>query len=431
MTVSKDSLTAWPTAVRLVAQWLDRRERVDQIMDSLPASFSGTERARCQNLVFGAIRHASRIEALLSRFITHAPRFSTRAILHIAGFELIEAASGQVEDGQVAKIVHHAVEQAKTLASPAEARLVNAVVRKLATAFHEQAPPSRLSTAAALAEYYSHPEWLVQRWLPLYGAEATRKLLVLNQEPPPVFARWRDVTVTPPDWLKATPWATYYEVPSGRWADVEALLKTGTIYLQNPGARAAVELLAPKADESVLDLCAAPGGKSVLIADTMKTGKLVAVDLPGSRIDRLKANLSTVKGVDVALIQTDLLEGGNKAFKDHDLPIGYDAVLIDVPCSNTGVMSHRVDVKWRLQANDFPKHARQQLALLTAASWFVGPKGRLVYSTCSIDPEENESVVKHFMKDNAHRFELVGQNASVPWETGHDGAGAFLFRRII
>ena len=420
-------LSAWPTAVRLVAQWLDRRERVDLIMESLPKEFSGAERARCQNLVFGAIRHASRIEVALSRLITHAPRFSTRAVLHVAGYELIEAGAGRLEDGQVAKIVHHAVEQAKTLTSPAEARLVNAVVRKLATGFHTQPPPTRISPPEVLAEYYSHPEWLVRRWLPLYGADATRKLLVWNQKPPAVYARWRHPGEPVPEWLKKTEWPDFYEVPSGRWAELEPFLKNGDVYLQNPGTRLAVELLAPKPKETVLDLCSAPGGKSMLIADTMRSGRLVAVDLPGARVDRLKQNLASLD-IQVALVQTDILKG-TAAFKEHELPVEYSAVLIDVPCSNSGVMSHRVDVKWRLESPDFAKHSRQQGALLRAAARMVAPGGRLVYSTCSIDPEENEGVVKAFLKDNSEHFSLEGQRVSYPWESGHDGAGAFLLVR--
>ena len=208
---------------------------------------------------------------------------------------------------------------------------------------------------------------------------------------------------------------------------MEPFLKNGDVYLQNPGTRLAVELLAPKPKETVLDLCSAPGGKSMLIADTMRSGRLVAVDLPGARVDRLKQNLASLD-IQVALVQTDILKG-TAAFKEHELPVEYSAVLIDVPCSNSGVMSHRVDVKWRLESPDFAKHSRQQGALLRAAARMVAPGGRLVYSTCSIDPEENEGVVKAFLKDNSEHFSLEGQRVSYPWESGHDGAGAFLLVR--
>lgn len=418
---------AWAAAVQCVARWLERRERVDELLDTLGSGVSGAERARCQHLVFGVMRHFGRLEAALGRLIAHPPRFSTRAVLFVAGFELIEA-QADAEEGQVAKIVHHAVERTKTLSSPAEARLVNAVVRKLATELASP-PPSKLAPAEVLAEYFSHPVWLVRSWLAQFGAEATRKLLEWNQRPAPVYARWR-ASEAAPEWFKPTAWAGFFEIPAGRWAEVEPLLKSGKIYLQDPATRLAVELLAPQETEVVLDGCAAPGGKSLLIADTMRRGKVIAMDLPGTRIERLKENLSRVpETVGVALVQADLRENAMAMLKEHELPREFAAVLLDVPCSNTGVMRHRVDVKWRLQEGDFKKHPRQQLALMAAAARLVRKGGRMVYSTCSIDQEENEHVVREFLADRHSQWTLERSVISRPWETGHDGAGAFLLRR--
>jgi len=456
--VSAASRGAWPAAAHLVARWLERRERVDELLETLGGSLAGAERARCQHLVYGVIRHFGRIESALGRLIAHPPRFSTRAVLFLAGFELIDSAGSPAADGQVAKIVHHAVEQTKSLASPAEARLVNAVVRKLAAALATP-PPPKLAPAEALAEYFSHPVWLVKRWLAQFGADGARALLEWNQRPAPVYARWRPVSIAaaaapsaetpasaesvaavtpvaapapeaPPSWMKPTAWAGFYEIEPGRWTQVEPLLRAGKIYLQDPATRLAVDLLAPQPTEIVFDACAAPGGKSLLIADAMQHGKIVALDLPGARIDRLAENLSRVPTtVGVALVQGDLQAGLVPILKEHGLPAGYRAVLLDVPCSNTGVMRHRVDVKWRLQEGDFKKHPRQQLALLAAAARLVPPGGRLVYSTCSLDPEENEHVVKAFLADRHGQWTLEEHTISLPWTTGHDGAGAFRLRR--
>ena len=429
-----DSVAAWPQAARFIARWLDLRERVDTLLETMPARMSGSDRARCQHLVYGVVRHSGRIESALDGLIAHPPRFATRAVLFIAGFELIEAANSAPEDGMVAKIVHHAVEQTKQLASPAEARLVNAVVRKLAPLLAQPAP-SKLATAEVLAQYFSHPEWMVRRWLVQYGAETTRKLLEWNQTPARTCLRWRDAGTPPPDFLTPTEWPGYFEIGPGRWTEVEPLLKSGKVYLQDPATRLAVSALELSAGESVLDLCAAPGGKSLLIADTMTAqgpgGQIVALDLPGARIDRLKENLAKITGPEVALVQADLLEGLGKILLEHNLPTTYAAVLIDAPCSNTGVMRHRVDVKWRLQEGDFRKHPKQQLALLHAAARFVAPGGRLVYSTCSIDAEENEKVIKAFFDSRAGGpFKLEHTELSFPWQSGHDGAGVFRLRRV-
>ena len=421
---------AWPAAVALLARWLDRRERIDELIEALPKTLTGAERARCQHLIFGVVRNFGRLDAAIGRLVSHSPRFPTRAILLMAGFELMEAAGSPEADGRVAKIVHHAVEQTKAVASKSEAGLVNAVVRKLAIALAVP-PPPKLAPAEVLGEYFSHPDWLVRRWLVEFGAEATRKFLEWNLTPSTVYARWRGAEGEAiPTWMKPTQWPGFYEVPSGHWSQVEPLLKGGKIYLQDPGTRLAVELLAPQPGETVLDVCAAPGGKSLLIADAMKTGRIVAMDLPGQRIARLNENLSRARGVDVALVQTDLLAEPAAELKEHQLPESYSAVLIDVPCSNTGVMRHRADVKWRLDPRDIDKHGRQQLALLHAAARLVAPGGRLVYSTCSVDSEENDQVIRAFFDSRAGGpFKLESSVASLPWVTGHDGAAAFLLRK--
>lgn len=432
---------AWPAAVRLLARWLDRRERIDALLDTLPSSLVGAERARCQNLVLGVVRHYGRLDAALGRLVAHPPRFVTRAILFAAGYELIEAQTDPAEEGRIAKIVHHAVEQTKKIASPAEAKLVNAVVRKLAAALTGP-PPAADASIEVLADYFSHPAWLIKSWRAQFGVEGTRALLEWNQRPAPVYARWRPsfakatedkggAEEARPAFLQPTKWPVFYEVAAGHWAEVEPLLKSGKLYLQDPATRLPVELLAPQANEDVLDLCAAPGGKSLLVADALKTGRLVAVDLPGGRIERLKENLSRAGDVDVALVQADVLGDLAGALRAHKLPPSYAGVLIDVPCSNTGVMRHRVDVKWRLQPGDFKKHPAQQLSLLHAAARFVAPGGRLVYSTCSIDEEENEQVVREFFASRAGSgFKREASVISQPWITGHDGGAAFLLRRV-
>lgn len=441
--------SAWTAAARLIARWLDRRERIDALLETLPRTLPAVERARCQHLVLGVVRHFGRLDAALGRLVAHPPRFSTRAVLFVAGFEVIEAlaagTAGAPDSGRIAKIVHHAVEQTKSLASPAEARLVNAVVRKLAVALARPVPAADASVDE-LAEYFSHPAWLVRSWQAQFGPESTRALLEWNQKPAPVYARWRGESGTaespappaaaPPAFLEPTPWPGFFAVPSGHWPELEPLLKAGKVYLQDPATRLAVESLQPQPDEIALDLCAAPGGKTLLIADAMKRGRVVAVDLPpapgkpATRLERLKENLSRTPGVEPALVQADVLKDLTRTLREHRLPETYAAVLLDVPCSNTGVMRHRVDVKWRLQPGDFKKHPQQQLSMLHAAARLVAPGGRLVYSTCSIDAEENEHVVRAFLAGKAGGpFTLEASVLSFPWTTGHDGGAAFLLRK--
>lgn len=424
------SVDAWALAVELLVRWLENNERVDALLDSLPRSLGRAERGRCQHLLFGAVRNLGRIEAIFTPMLARPPRTAVKAVLLIAGYELIEGGN----DGHTARVVHHAVEQTKTLASLPESKMVNAVVRKIAGALSAQTEPGKMAGATEIAAYYSHPEWLVRRWLAQFGAAGARALLEWNQKPAPVYARWRAEGAPAGEdaaLFAATPWKGFYEVKSGAWARVETLVSDGTLFLQDPATRHAIELLAPKAGETVLDACAAPGGKSLAIADAMGSGRVVALDLPSPRIERLKQNLSRAK-IDVALVQGDVMQVEREGvFEACNLPKAYDAVLLDVPCSNTGVMRHRVDVKWRLQATDFAKHARQQGDMLSAAARLVAPGGRLVYSTCSLDAEENDAVIKLFLEKTRGRFTLEGQRVSQPWVDGHDGAAAFLLRKAM
>lgn len=424
-----NSPDAWPVAARLLVRWLDEEVRADALLDTV--QLSGGARARCQHLFYGAIRNYGRIETVVSTLVRLRPRTRVMAILILAGYELIEGGG----EGHAAKVGHHAVTQTKQLASESEAKLVNAVVRKLAEALANQKAPGKIATAAALGDYYSTPEWIVERWLAQFGAEATRSLLEWNLKPAPVHARLRPAlsgvegaAVSAPEWLEPTQWPEWFTVKGGHWAEVGAALSAGKVYLADPGTRLAIDALAPKKDERIIDACAAPGGKSLAIADKMGEGLLVALDVPGARHERLAENLKRIPaGVSAKRVEGDLRRTSSLMGMQ---PGNFDAVLVDAPCSNTGVMRHRVDVKWRLQPADFGKHANQQVELLASAARWLKPGGRLVYSTCSIDAEENEAVVKAFLKTlEGADFALVSQSVALPWVAGHDGAGVAVFKR--
>ena len=426
----KFTFGGWEAAVGLTERWLARAERVDTLLEGLPAGLTGQERARTQQLFYGVVRWSSRIESALAGLMARPPRTKVRAVLMVAGFELLEqrAESKEPGVGGTAKVIHHAVEKAKTVCSAKEAGLVNAVARKLATRLAEK--PTDVATE------FAHPEWLVARWTQQFDAATTRQLLEWNQQPAPVYVRWR-IEAPVPEFLAPTRWAGFFEVKAGKWDEVRRLVGEGALYVQDPSTRLCMELLSPQPSETILDACAAPGGKSLFIADLMKTGKIVALDEPAApgktdiRLVRLKENLSRApSGVEVALVEADLRKVNTLFYRNLNLPEEYDAVLLDAPCSNTGVMRHRIDVKWRLQDGDFARHAEQQLELLHAAARLVRSGGRLVYSTCSVDAQENEQVIKAFFDSRAGSpFKLERSVQAYPWKDGHDGAGAFLLKR--
>jgi 16S rRNA (cytosine967-C5)-methyltransferase len=186
----------WTLAVELLARWLREPGRVDWLLEQFAHELPADERARCQRLLAGAIRHHSRLVAAFEPLVHRTPRPRLRAILHIAGAEIIENV-----DAAPALVVDHAVGMTRQICSKAESGMVNAVLRKAAAALRVPSPDPATATVAELAHYYSHPEWLVARWLANFGREATLDLLEWDQRPAEVILRIA-ADAEPPEWLE-------------------------------------------------------------------------------------------------------------------------------------------------------------------------------------------------------------------------------------
>ena len=421
--LSSKTINGWNAAVYLVEAYLTGDQKADQLLDQLPENFVGERRAACQSLFLGALRHGHRTRVALQGLLRKKTKSSLEAILLVSGYEMFVA-----EADRHPKIIHHAVERSKQLVNRFEQRFLNAILRKLPLALEN------IQAQKSPAAFHSHPEWLVERWQGEFPKTCTQ-LLEWNQGIPPTYLKVYSEEVQIPVGLERSQWPQFYQVKGKiSWKeDLYPLLNKGKAYIKDPSTRIAPALLGPRAGESVLDLCAAPGGKSYDMAYAMEgKGQIVAVDLPGKRIARLEENLSTLRSQDLKceIVEFDLLEMDTTTFEDKSLPSAYDAVMLDVPCSNTGVIQRRTDVKWRLQPNDIEKCAKLQLQLLHSAARFVKAGGRITYSTCSIEAAENQLVVDAFLaSESGCIFKLEKATASLPWETGHDGAGAFLLRR--
>lgn len=420
-TLSQNPPSGWDAAVCLCEAYLTQAQKADQLLEQVPQSLSGEVRSTCQSLFLGALRHGHRTRAALQAHLRKRPRPRAEAILLVAGFELYD---GPTE--KAPQIIHHAVERSKTLLRASEQGLINALLRKLSAVF------ATLTADSPLALQYSHPQWLVADWLATHGEAACRELLAWNQRIPQTYIK---SSVALPDTFTPTQWPHFYTPPAGRnWLEqVRPHLDTGQAYIKDPSTRLATELLAPKANDTVLDLCAAPGGKAFDLAHAMQgSGLIVAVDLPGTRVERLEENLGKIRSESLRCerIDSDVLELSATSFTERELPAQYDAVMLDAPCSNTGVIQRRTDVKWRLRETDITACAKLQLQLLHSASRFVKPGGRLVYSTCSIETAENRAIVDAFLSSKSGSvYVFVDAAISYPWKTGHDGAGAFLLER--
>ena len=335
---------------------------------------------------------------------------------------------------------HAAVNETVTLARESgavgQAGFLNAVLRGYVR--------DRAATRARLealrrddpAVGWSHPAWLVGRWQARLGAEALGRLLAWNNTSPPTFARPNSLKLDPARLLER--WRDEnVEYDFGRWdwipenhllrlrthPPIEKLgtFREGGFYVQDPSTMLAVALLAPQPGERILDTCAAPGGKTTLIAQRMENqGTVVAEELDPARLAALQENCTRLGAACVQCRRAE--EGGTPADG------GYDAVLADVPCSNTGVLRRRIDLRWRLRPEDLVRLPELQGRLLDAAIARCRPGGRVVYSTCSLEPEENQAVVRGALERHPG-LELVQERELTPCANEVDGAYAALLRR--
>lgn len=313
--------------------------------------------------------------------------------------------------------VHETVESAK---APVRG-LVNAVLRaaiqkrqQLLESAEEQSPSIR----------FSHPDWLVNRWKSAFGKSDMLKLLEWNNSAAPTYFRLNPLRAKESSIPEGS---TPMEQAPGFYKldgpiPIEQLAK-GEIYIQDPATRHAVDLLAPKPGERVLDACAAPGGKAFLIAAACGGAEhLTCSDSNEKRLPRLRENLERLGCGGSEIVVHDWSQPAPADF------IGaFDAILLDVPCSNTGVFPRRVDVRWRLQAPDIEDLVELQRKILENALPCLKPGGRLVYSTCSIEEEENDGQVKRFIADHPELI-LIESRRALPWDDHTDGSFAALLQ---
>lgn len=323
----------------------------------------------------------------------------------------------------VLKQAEHAAVAETVSVAPAKWRgLVNGILRNAVRRRSEfEAELPHLS----LGVRYSAPDWLVERWVNEFGAGEAEQMLAWNVQTPPVYVRLNPLHPIdiPTEWEPLPQASGWYKLPSGIPFDA---LKAGQVYVADPSTRYCIELLAPQKGERILDACAAPGGKSAaMIATTAGDIHLLATDYAPHRLEQLKENLLRAGGQDVQVLCHDWTTPCPASMK-----AAFDAVLLDVPCSNSGVLQRRVDARWRMQPAEFSRLARLQSDILEQACMAVRPGGRLVYSTCSIDSQEDRQVVDAFLLRHPE-FSLSHDYLALPHREKADGAYAALLLRSV
>jgi len=283
-------------------------------------------------------------------------------------------------------------------------------------------------TTAAIADQYAHPEWLVARWLAHFGPETTRAICTENQRVPATTIHLRNVAGTdssaPFDFVgedvRLSPGsllASARRVEAGDITKTKAF-RAGRIATQDEASQLVALLVGH--GSRILDCCAAPGGKTAILAEINPNAEIVAVDLHPHRTRLLSER---VQAPNVKVVTSDL----------RDLPITekFDRVLVDAPCTGTGTLAHHPEIKWRLRAEDISKLSELQISLLRAALKHVASGGALIYSTCSLESEECEQVVEHVLSENARELELGSISAELQRLQGETVMTAGNLERLI
>ncbi len=396
-------LKKWDTSHAFAETLIDQQ--------AVQAQLKTSDRNLMQAIVFGVLRNRSWLDYLISKLRKGRLDSPTRLILEMGLCQIF-----------IMQLARHAAVFETVSITPTKARgLVNAILRA-SLRQEEEIQHERIQLPLHIR--YSVPQWIIERWTAAFGREHTIAMLERNNEPPPFHVRRNPLIPMTEDTRSLIP----LEFIPG-WYSINGPLpvesiQSGALYVADPSTRHAIDLLDPRPGEFVLDACAAPGGKSVsIISRTQGKVHLTATDLHAHRLPVLLENLKNQGGQYVETAQFDWSQDCPPEWEHY-----FDGVLLDVPCSNTGVMQRRVDVRWRLTPQEITRLAAMQARILDRASKAVKPGGRLVYSTCSIEQEENRQVVDQFLQKHPE-FTLKRDHLALPFQEMSDGAYAALLLR--
>jgi 16S rRNA (cytosine967-C5)-methyltransferase len=399
--------------------------------DSGFMALAGVDRRLCQDLVFGILRWQRTLDWLGEKAgVQRPPPPPARVLLRLGLYQLF-----WLDRIPEFAAVNETVALAQTVGAKPLGGFLNAVLRR---ACRERAALQAQLLALKSenpALGWSHPEWLVTRWAKRLSGVQIQELLSWNNSPPPTYVRcnllkgdskqlqeaWKEEGVEYE--AKSFPWVDEEQVftirPPGSLAALPSF-RDGRFYVQDPSTLLAIRELAPKPGEAILDLCAAPGGKTCFAAQAMgNQGQILATDESQGRLELLSENCLRM-GVTCVTAKTSI--------KAEIAAGSFDRVLVDSPCSNTGVLRRRIELRWRLRPEEIVRLSRVQLRLLKQAFSALKPGGRLVYSTCSLEPEENQGVVEQILAEEG-RLQLLNSTQLQPVSDQVDGAFVASFQR--
>ena len=384
---SKANFNSRRAAAFALLRWILTKEFPDSLLPN------GPERGFVQDIVYTAIRRLRPLRHILGKLVTKWPKGELEALLYVGAAQIL-----YMPDVPDFAAVNETVMAAKLCGNPSIPKVVNGVLRNLIRRREEfQAELS----GADLALRESFPEAIVKRWVARYSLEGASKLCAWHNTPAETFLARRD--------------GSFVVLERGKRVNEVPGYEEGEFIVQDPGTQLAIRLLDPKPGDRILDACAAPGGKTIQIA--WRGADVVACEVNPNRRKRLQSNLERL-ALKVPVV-------GAIAPMGQTL---FDKVLVDAPCSNSGVIRRRPDVRWNWTVDKLSGLVRLQSSILDSAASLVRPGGRLVYSTCSNEPEENMQQVEAFLARH-QEFVLDSSEESIPYETGWDGAFAAALTR--
>jgi 16S rRNA (cytosine967-C5)-methyltransferase len=431
------------TAARAVAAEvcvdLRRGEFLDQSFERRIGPLDARDRRWTRELVYGMLRTRASIDTILSdRVRGGLARLDPDVIdlLRLGVYQLLNMGSVPAYAA-----IAQTVELAKRRHGIGASKLVNAVLRRTDRERDQLITAAPSDTVDALALKYSHPRWLIARWIDLWGEQDTERLLTLNNADAPIAIRPYGIVREQLEAMMEAAGVHVADAPYARdsiaisggttFTELGAF-KKGLFFVQDPAATLVTEYAAVPTGATVADLCAAPGGKALELSRT--AGTVVASDKSFGRLQRLLANQRRLESVNLLPFVGD---ARNPAIR----PV--DAVLIDVPCTGTGTFRRHPDARWRIKVSDIAVMSALQKLILRAAAKTVKPDGLLIYSTCSLEPEENDAQIDSFLSDNLNWILEPPPEGSVPPELldggrlrvlpqrhGTDGAFAARLRRV-
>ena len=401
-------------AAEALEEWEDGHIYAESLVDNSARAYgiSREDRNLLNALIIGVVRNRRLLDHWISQLREGEIDLQVRCHLRVGLFQILIM---RLPD-------HAAVNETVNSARKGIRGLINALLRRT---IREREEMLAAVESLAPAIRYSHPDWLVDRWTAEYGEEKTLTLLKWNQEPSHTTFRLNPLkpeskeVVHPTERVKELEDHDGFFVSSGLppkdWID------DGLIYIQDPATTHSVTMLDPKPDEIVLDACAAPGGKATQIAALMENrGTLLCTDSNEKRLPRLHRNLTRL-GIDITETEEfDWTQPAPAKWLKH-----FDAILLDVPCSNTGVLRKRIDARWRMTPESITDVSGLQKLILSNAIACLKPGGRIVYSTCSIDKEENSDLITAFVAEHPN-IKLEKEEIIHPATHKTDGAYAAL-----